>query len=163
MYNNDGSLATRSESELIALRSGAPAGGNFAIIQLEGFQHKIAKDDLIITNKLKPVSLWKVGQTLTLKSSGSGLNTSSSEGDASTTTWGDVHLVGSSEKTYVGLPAVNGAKVDVMVEEITREKTVIVFKKRRRKNSSSSGWRCSLLLTRRRISCLASCQSLLVL
>ena len=63
------------------------------------------------------------------------MNTSSSEGDASTTTLGDVLLVESSEKTYVGLPAVKGAEVDVMVEEITRDKTVIVFKKRRRKNS----------------------------
>lgn len=35
----------------------------------------------------------------------------------------------------MGLPGVAGAEVDVMVEEITRDKTLIVFKKRRRKNS----------------------------
>lgn len=139
-YNNDGSLSSRSESELIALRSGAPAGGNFAIIQLEGFQHKVAVDDVIITNKLKPLSLWKLGRKLTLKSNGEiEMNDVGNESDIESgvaiTGVGEVLMVANSDKTYVGLPAVKGAEVDVMVEEITRDKTIIVFKKRRRKNS----------------------------
>lgn len=144
-YNNDGSISSRSESELIALRSGAPAGGSFAIIQLEGFQHKVAVDDVIITNKLKPVSLWKVGRTFTIKSNGEiktigeeniedGDEDVDDDGHPSTGV-GDVLMVANSDKTYVGLPAVKGAEVDVMVEEITRDKTIIIFKKRRRKNS----------------------------
>jgi large subunit ribosomal protein L21 len=47
----------------------------------------------------------------------------------------EVLLVADQDQTLVGLPGVRGAQVDVMVEEITRDKTVIVFKKRRRKNS----------------------------
>lgn len=134
-YNNDGSLSTRKESELIALRSGAPAGGTFAIIKLEGFQHKVAIDDLIITNKLKPVSLWKVGRILTIKSDGSIENKEDEEVDGKVRGAGDVLLVASQDKTYVGLPAVKGAEVDILVEEITHDKTMIVFKKRRRKHS----------------------------
>jgi large subunit ribosomal protein L21 len=45
-----------------------------------------------------------------------------------------VLLLGGQEKTLVGLPYVNGDEVDVMVEEITRDKKVIIFKKKRRKN-----------------------------
>ena len=149
IYNNDGSLATYSKSELIAMKSGAPAGGAFAIIQLRGFQHKIAVHDLIITNKLKPTNLWKVGQTLTIKGSGivEAVDTLTHDHDDDDNNdeyedsenenekdIGEILLVGSPEKTYVGLPAVKDAEVDVMVEEITRDKTVIVFKKKRRKN-----------------------------
>jgi len=47
----------------------------------------------------------------------------------------DVLLMGNQNKTLVGLPGVRGGEVDVMVEEITRDKTLIIFKKRRRKNS----------------------------
>jgi len=43
--------------------------------------------------------------------------------------------MGDRDTTLVGLPYVKGAEVEVMVEEITRDKTVDVFKKRRRKNS----------------------------
>ena len=43
-------------------------------------------------------------------------------------------LVGSPERTLVGMPFVgDGVEVDVMVEEITRDKKVIAFKKIRRK------------------------------
>jgi large subunit ribosomal protein L21 len=46
-----------------------------------------------------------------------------------------VLLLGSQEKTSVGLPYVNGGEVDVMVEENTRDKKAIIFnKKKRRKN-----------------------------
>ena len=115
MYDTTGALL-RPKSERLALRAGYPSGGNFAVIYLSGFQHKVTKDDLLVVNKLKPVSQWSVGSTHTIK------------GD-------DVFLVANQYKTCVGLPGVKGAEVDVMVEEITRDKTLVIFKKRRRKNS----------------------------
>jgi large subunit ribosomal protein L21 len=100
----------------LALRAGYPAGGNFAVIFLAGFQHKVAVDDLLVVNKLKPISAWSVGSTHTIKDS-------------------DILLLANQDKTLVGLPGVAGGEVEVMVEEITRDKTLIIFKKRRRKNS----------------------------
>jgi large subunit ribosomal protein L21 len=102
------------KSELAAFRAGAPAGGFFAIVELAGKQHKIMVDSVIVSAKLKPVTTYSVGSVHTFK---------------------DVLLVGSSHLTLVGLPFVGGAEVDVMVEEITKDAKVIVFKKRRRKNS----------------------------
>lgn len=115
LYNTDGSVR-RPKSELAALRAGKPAGGRFAVIDLNGSQQKVTVDDLVIVNKLKPVTKWAVGNILTL-------------------TGDDVLLVGSPQTTLVGLPGVKGAEVDVMVEEITRDAKMIVFKKRRRKHS----------------------------
>ena len=86
------------------------------MILLAGFQHKVTVDDLLVVNKLKPVSAWSVGSTHTVRDH-------------------DVLLVADKDRTLVGLPGVNGGEVDVMVEEITRDKTLVVFKKRRRKNS----------------------------
>ena len=114
-YTTTGALF-RPKSERHALRAGYPGGGKFAVIHLEGFQHKVTSDDLLVVNKLKPVAKWCVGSTHTLKDE-------------------DVLLVADQDRTLVGLPGVKGAEVDVMVEEITRDKTVIVFKKRRRKHS----------------------------
>lgn len=114
-YTNSGALF-RPKSERHALRAGYPAGGRFAVIKLAGFQHKVTSDDLLVVNKLKPVGKWSVGSTHTIR------------GDS-------VLLVADQKQTLVGLPGVKGAEVDLMVEEITRDKTVIVFKKRRRKNS----------------------------
>lgn len=115
MYDVTGA-PIRPKSERLALRAGYPSGGNFAVIHLAGFQHKVTKDDLLVVNKLKPVSEWSVGSTHTIKDE-------------------DVFLVANQHKTCVGLPGVKGAEVDVMVEEITRDKTLVIFKKRRRKNS----------------------------
>jgi len=115
MYNADGSLV-RPKSELAALRAGKPAGGNFAVVDLNGSQQKVTVDDVVIVNKLKPVTKWAVGNTVTL-------------------TGEEVLLLGSPQTTLVGLPGVKGAEVDVMVEEITRDAKMIVFKKRRRKHS----------------------------
>ncbi|KAL7495260.1 hypothetical protein ACHAWT_005155 [Skeletonema menzelii] len=115
MYDTTGA-PLRPKSERLALRAGYPSGGNFAVISLAGFQHKVTKDDLLVVNKLKPVSEWSVGSTHTIKGK-------------------DVLLVANQHKTCVGLPGVAGAEVDVMVEEITRDKTLVIFKKRRRKNS----------------------------
>lgn len=117
-YNNDGSVIYDDPSELLAYKAGAPAGGIFAIIQLAGAsQHKVAVDDVVIVNKLLPLSKWKVGETVTLQ----GEN--------------EVLLIGSQERTVVGLsPGIPNATVQVMVEEITHDATIIVFKKKRRKN-----------------------------
>jgi len=114
-YTTTGALH-RPLSQRSALRAGYPAGGKFAVVHLGGFQHKVTADDLLVVNKLKPVMKWSVGSQHTLKEE-------------------EVLLVADAERTCVGLPGVRGAEVDVMVEEITRDKTVIVFKKRRRKNS----------------------------
>jgi large subunit ribosomal protein L21 len=112
-YNRDGSVR-RKQSLKATLRAGFPAGGLFAVIQLSGAQHKVAADDLVVCNRLQPVEKFKIGSVHTLS---------------------DVLLVGSSHMTLVGMPIVAGAEVDVMVEEITRDAKVIVFKKRRRKHS----------------------------
>lgn len=115
-YNRDGSRR-RTRAELAKLNAGAPSGGNFAIILLNGTQEKVCVDDMVIMNKLNPVDKWAVGSIHTLNSEE-----------------GQILLLGNQEKTLVGLPFVNGAEVDVMVEEITHDKKVIVFKKKRRKN-----------------------------
>jgi large subunit ribosomal protein L21 len=115
IYTTTGALY-RPKSERLALRAGYPAGGKFAVIRLAGFQHKVTVDDLLVVNKLKPVSAWSVGSTHTVRDQ-------------------DILLVADQNMTLVGLPGVNGGEVDVMVEEITRDKTLVVFKKRRRKNS----------------------------
>ena len=127
IYNNDGSLR-RTKSEIAVLRAGAPAGGVFAIIELAGSQHKVTTDDVLIVNRLKPVNTFRVGSTHTLK---------------------DVMLVGSSHLTLVGMPFVAGAEVDVMIEEITQDAKVVVFKKRRRKNSDRrNGFRRDVTMLR---------------
>ncbi|KAL3815893.1 hypothetical protein ACHAXA_001942, partial [Cyclostephanos tholiformis] len=109
-------MASSHGSERLALRAGYPAGGKFAVIRLAGFQHKVTVDDLLVVNKLKPVSAWSVGSTHTVKDQ-------------------DVLLIADQNMTLVGMPSIKGGEVDVMVEEITRDKTLVVFKKRRRKNS----------------------------
>lgn len=129
IYNNDGSLR-RTKSELATLRAGAPAGGLIAIIALAGSQHKVTTDDVLIVNRLKPVKKWYVGSTHTL--------------DAE-----QVLLLSSSHFTLVGMPFVAGAKVTVMVEEITKDAKVIVFKKRRRKHSQrKNGFRRDVTMLR---------------
>ena len=115
-FSNNGHVR-RTKAELAALKAGAPAGGKFAIIDLNGSQQKVTVDDVVIVNKLKPVNNWAVGSTHTLNAED-----------------GQVLLLGSQDKTLVGLPFVNGGEVDVMVEEITRDKKLIIFKKKRRKN-----------------------------
>ena len=128
-YNADGSVS-RPRSELVALKSGLPAGGLFAVIRLGGSQEKVTVDDVVVVNKLKPVDRWAVGETITL-------------------TGPDVLLAGSTHLTLVGLPGVAAAEVDVMVEEITKDAKVLVFKKRKRKNSRRlNGFRREVTLLR---------------
>lgn len=127
LYSNDGSVKYK-RSQLEAFKAGAPAGGMFAVIALAGSQHKVTVDDVLVVNKLKPVSEFALGTVHTLT---------------------DVLLVGSSHKTLVGLPIVSGAEVDVMVEEITRDAKVIIFKKRRRKHSQrKNGFRREVTMLR---------------
>lgn len=127
LYNPDGSLR-RKKSVLKTLRAGFPAGGQLAVIELGGTQFKVTTDDVIVVNRLKPVETYSIGSVHTLK---------------------DVMLVGSSHLTLVGLPFVKGAEVDVMVEEITRDAKVIIFKKRRRKHSQrKNGFRRDVTLLR---------------
>jgi len=126
-FTADGSVR-RSKSVLATLRAGFPSGGCFAVVGLGGAQHKVTTDDLIVVNRLKPVEKFSIGSVHTLK---------------------DVMLVGSSHTTIVGMPFVEGAEVDVMVEEITRDGKLIVFKKRRRKNSQrKNGFRRDVTLLR---------------
>jgi len=100
----------------------------FAIIALAGTQYKVTVDDVVVTNKLRPVDVYAVGTTHTLS---------------------DVLLVGTSHKTLVGMPMVEGAQVDVAVEEITRDQKIVVFKKRRRKNSQrKNGFRRDVTMLR---------------
>lgn len=127
IYNRDGSIR-RKKSVLATLKAGYPSGGLFAVVELAGAQHKVTMDDLLAINKLKPVEDYKVGSVHTLK---------------------DVLLVGSSHLTLVGMPHVTGAEVDVMIEEITQDAKVIIFKKRRRKHSQrKNGFRRDLTLVR---------------
>lgn len=126
-YNPDGSIR-RKKSVLKTLRAGFPAGGQFAVIELGGTQFKVTTDDVIVVNRLKPVETYGIGSVHTLK---------------------NVMLVGSSHLTLVGLPLVQGAEVDVMVEEITRDAKVVIFKKRRRKHSQrKNGFRRDVTLLR---------------
>jgi len=118
----------RKKSEIAALAAGAPAGGVFAVVRIAGAQHKVSEDDVVILNKLKPVTKYSVGSVHTLT---------------------DILLVSSSHLTLVGMPVVAGAEVDVMVEEITQDEKVIVFKNRRRKNSRrKNGFRREVTLLR---------------
>ena len=127
MYNNDGSVKRR-KSELAIFRAGAPAGGMFAVMELAGSQHKVTTDDLLIVHRLQPLDTFSVGSIHTLD---------------------NVLLVSSSALTLVGLPHVPGAQVDVMVEEITKDAKVIVFKNRRRKNSKrKNGFRRDVTMLR---------------
>ena len=129
MYNNDGSLR-RKPSQLATLRAGYPSGGLFAVLSLAGSQYKVTTDDVLIVNLLKPVDKFKVGSIHTLKNE-------------------DVLLLSSSHYTLVGMPFVQGAEVDVLVEEITKDAKVIVFKKRRRKNSKrKNGFRRDVTMLR---------------
>lgn len=128
-YKNDGSLK-RNKSESAILRAGSPAGGLVAVIALAGTQHKVTTDDVLIVNRLKPVSDFCVGSIQTLRDD-------------------QVLLVTSSALTLVGMPFVPGAEVDVLVEEITRDAKVIIFKKRRRKNSKrKTGFRRDVTMLR---------------
>jgi large subunit ribosomal protein L21 len=126
-YRNDGSVPF-SKAQIARFQAGAPAGGLFAVVSMSGTQHKVTVDDVIVTSLMKPLQHFSIGSTHTLT---------------------DVLLVGSTHQTLVGMPIVAGAEVDVMIEEITRDAKVIVFKKRRRKNSQrKNGFRRDVAMLR---------------
>ena len=98
-------------------------------MELAGSQHKVTTDDVLIVNRLNPVTEFAVGSTHTFKD--------------------NVMLVGSSHYTLIVMPNVAGAEVDVMLEEITMDSKVVVFKKRRRKNSQrKTGFRRDVTMLR---------------
>lgn len=129
IYNRDGTIR-RKQSTLATLRAGYPAGGLFAVLEVTGSQHKVTTDDLLVVNRLKPVDHYRVGSVHTFNAE-------------------NILLIGSTHFTLVGMPNVTGAEVDVMVEEITQDAKITIFKKRRRKHSQrKNGFRRDLTLLR---------------
>ena len=91
------------------------AASQFAVVELSGTQFKVAPNDVLHTEKLKPLHKWSVGSEVVMSS--------------------NVVLHGTTERTLVGSPYLPNVRVTVRVEEITHDATTVVFKKRRRKNS----------------------------
>ncbi len=81
----------------------------FAVIKTGGKQYKVAKDDVIVVEKLKA----EAGEVVTFDS---------------------VLMVGEDAETKTGAPYVDGACVAGEVIEQTRGAKVLIFKKKRRKN-----------------------------
>ena len=82
----------------------------YAVIKTGGQQYRVAKDDVLIVEKLEAEP-------------------------GATVEFNEVLLVGEGESVKVGTPALSGAKVTAELVEQTRGPKVIAFKKRRRKNS----------------------------
>lgn len=81
----------------------------FAVIQTGGKQYKVAKDDIIIVEKL--------------------------DGDAGATVkFDDILMCGADGDVKVGAPLVKGATVTGEVLEQRKGQKVLVFKKKRRQN-----------------------------
>jgi large subunit ribosomal protein L21 len=82
----------------------------YAVIRTGGKQYKVAKNDVVVVEKLAA----EKGKTVEL---------------------GDVLMVIDGATAKVGAPTLAGAKVTATVLEQAKGEKVIVFKKRRRKNS----------------------------
>ncbi len=82
----------------------------YAVIRTGGKQYKVAKNDVLVVEKLEA----EAGKTVEL---------------------GDVLMVVDGATAKVGAPTLAGAKVTATVLEQGKGDKVIVFKKRRRKNS----------------------------
>jgi large subunit ribosomal protein L21 len=82
----------------------------YAVIRTGGKQYKVAKNDVVVVEKLAA----EKGKTVEL---------------------GDVLMVVDGATAKVGAPTLAGAKVTATVLEQAKGDKVIVFKKRRRKNS----------------------------
>ncbi len=82
----------------------------YAVIRTGGKQYKVAKNDVVVVEKLAA----EKGKTVEL---------------------GDVLMVVDGATAKVGSPTLAGAKVTATVLEQAKGDKVIVFKKRRRKNS----------------------------
>lgn len=98
----------------------------FAIIGLSGTQFKVTYNDLVVANLLPDAV---VGQEYIID---------------------NVLLVGELAQTTVGRPLVAGAKVRTFVEEITRDKKVLILKRRRKNHKSrrTKGFRRDLTMLR---------------
>lgn len=81
----------------------------FAVIQTGGKQYKVAKDDVIIVEKLDA----EEGKTVSFK---------------------DVLICGAGADVKVGAPMVDGAVVKGEIIEQRKGNKVLVFKKKRRQN-----------------------------
>ena len=81
----------------------------FAVIRTGGKQYKVAKDDVLVVEKLTG----DVGKTLTIS---------------------DVLMLG-GDKPRTGTPTVAGASVTAEILEQGKGEKVIAFKKKRRKNT----------------------------
>ncbi|CAM9831557.1 unnamed protein product, partial [Chrysoparadoxa australica] len=96
----------------------------FAIIRLQGIQHKVTQTDVIVSEKVRAA---EVGDLI----------------DA------EVLLLGGNEKTIIGRPSVPDARVQLRVESQTRDKKIHIYKRRRRKNSKRlRGFRKEVTLLR---------------
>jgi large subunit ribosomal protein L21 len=82
----------------------------YAVIRTGGKQYKVAKNDVVVVEKLAG----EAGKTIEL---------------------GDVLMVVDGATAKVGAPTLAGASVTATVLEQAKGDKVIVFKKRRRKNS----------------------------
>jgi large subunit ribosomal protein L21 len=81
----------------------------FAVIRTGGKQYKVAKDDVIVVEKLAG----EPGETIALS---------------------EVLMVGEGAEISAGTPLVDGAAVDAELVEHRRADKIIVFKKKRRHN-----------------------------
>ena len=81
----------------------------FAVIRTGGKQYKVAKDDVLVVEKLAG----DVGKTLTIS---------------------DVLMLG-GDKPKTGTPTITGASVTAEILEQGKGEKVIAFKKKRRKNT----------------------------
>jgi len=81
----------------------------YAVIRTGGKQYKVAKDDVILVEKLEA----DAGASIDLD---------------------DVLMIGDDDNTTVGTPTVEGASVAATVVEQGRGDKILVFKKKRRKN-----------------------------
>ncbi len=88
-----------------------PTEDKFAVIEFSGTQFKVTIDDTIVANKISGVD---IGDTYKLNK---------------------VLLVGSASNTILGRPYVSEAEVITTVEEIAKDKKVMILKHRRRKHS----------------------------
>ncbi|OMJ72192.1 hypothetical protein SteCoe_29426 [Stentor coeruleus] len=80
----------------------------FAVLKISGFQYKVTKDDLVMSEKLP----YDIGQQVVFDT---------------------VMLLGTPQYTLIGRPIVNNARVYATIEQQTLSDKIIVFKKKRRK------------------------------
>jgi ribosomal protein L21 len=142
-YTSDGFLR-RNASERAILQAGAPAGGQVAVIPLAGTQFKVTVDDLLIVNRLAapPNNMANHNHHNDVSSS------SYYYSIGSTHTIDTVLLVSNTAVTLVGMPYVAGATVDFMVEEITRDAKLNIFKRRKKGLRRKTGFRRDVSLVR---------------